>query len=93
MWLWPQPQIDISDINNHVTAEVSAASGTMYSLDEVFDNTTVNGIDTSLGGFADNIVDAGLGDDYIIGGNGGNTVDGGDGFDHFITTTAVVVIK
>ena len=65
----------------------------MYSLDEVFDNTTVNGIDTSLGGFADNIVDAGLGDDYIIGGNGGNTVDGGDGFDHFITTTAVVVIK
>ena len=85
---WPFPQIDHSDITNHVTAEVSAASGTMYSLDEVFDNTTVNGIDTSLGGFADNIVDAGLGDDYIIGGNGGNTVDGGDGFDHFIATTA-----
>ena len=55
-----------------------------------FDNTLPNAIDTSLGGFADGLVQAGLGDDYITGGVGGYTVDGGDGFDVFINTTAAL---
>ena len=85
---WPDPQLDPADIVDFVTNAVGAEGGTMYSPDAAFDNSVVNGIDTSLGGFANDSIDAGLGMDYVIGGVGGYTIDGGSGFDIYTAITA-----